>query len=156
MTAAGAPLDFDPDATLAIFRACCRRGFSYAAAGLWLDVFSVRLGEVHSPEWNAANPELLIQHEQQGAELSDLLREMTRILRRLSAHNIANWRRGILDPAGAHSLSEICCQAGALVANLRTTGHACYGEALRVLKDAFDDEDEELLGPWLKRDCQPQ
>jgi hypothetical protein len=77
-------------------------------------------------------------------------------LRRLDVDLCCAWARGDGAPTGQRALREIACQSGALISELRTTGHAFRDEALCALKDALLDEDEELLGPWLKQGSQAQ
>jgi hypothetical protein len=128
---------------------------TYGAAGVWLDAFWMRLGNVHSASWNAENPELCAKHRQQARRLSRLLRQMTRSLKRLDVAICPDHAREQAPPAGQLALQEIACQAGAAIANLRATGHACHDEALSALKDALLDENEELLGEWIKTtNCQ--
>jgi hypothetical protein len=148
----GAPDPFDSQMIFSIFMSLCRRGMTYGAAGVWLDTFSLRLNHIHSARWNVQNVSQCAQHDQAGAKLSHLLRRMTRRLRGLQVDSCCQKNL----PAGQWALKEIACQAGALIAELRTAGHACHDEALCALKDALLDENEELIGPWLKRDAQPQ
>jgi hypothetical protein len=121
------------------------------AAGVWLDTFSMRLGNVHSARWNGENPALCAQHDQQAAQLSRLLRKMTRLLRGLDVDLCCAWARGDCFPTGPRALQEIACQGAALMVELRTAGHPCHDEALCALKDALLDEDDKLIGPWLKQ-----
>jgi hypothetical protein len=141
---------FDKRRAFAIFRALVRGGFAYGAAGVWLDVFTIRCGCIHSERWNSEHAGAFIRHEQQAAELSCLLRRMSRMLRKSKAHTADAACRDYERLAGPLALKEIACQSAAFIAQIKADNHPAWPETLDVLKDTLLDEDEELLGQWLK------
>jgi hypothetical protein len=135
------PQKLRPEATLRLFRLLCRTGHAQACAGLWKDVFLVRLCSITDSTMRAADRTLQGRWDQQGAPLQRLLRKMTRVL--LGADELG-WRTNVegrlgdsTPLVGKTALESIAEQAASFVCDA-LKDNDCRAEIEDVLRDALD------------------
>jgi hypothetical protein len=119
------------------FNRLCRAGLPFACAGIWLDVLTIRLGWVLTPQGAAGiGPHQIGAWDQAAAATQCLLRKMTRRLTKADWPTAIDKGRG-KQFVGPTALGDIAARAGHLACTA-LAGDSRQDAVIELLRDAFE------------------
>jgi hypothetical protein len=129
---------------VATFRQLCERRMVLGAAGIWLDTFIVRYRLFVGPNDPDATQQSISDAEQAGGQAREMIRNMSRHL--LSPDAATHSERHA--QTAADILRHIRISVTQMFQSLETPAES--RQFVQALKEAFDDENEEVMGGWLE------